>query len=223
MRADQHERYGKSSDVLVEAFRRLLAFLVHECTVRPNTGSNERGCVDSTQRFGLRMGRCPTGPTGTVPVACRGAIPLSSHPPNRFVPANALGSADQELALQAGQVSFQWKDYSRQRPSNSRVMTVPADEFIRRFLLHTLPPGFQRIRHFGFLANCHRQDKLTLCRALLTVPIPDLLPQPATLQSLRPIPEKPIGRCPECGIGMMIRIQVLPAFRWPALSLDSSC
>src|SRR5207253_5615014 len=61
-----------------------------------------------------------------------------------------------------GQVSFQWKDYRHE--SEQKVMTVDADEFIRRFLIHTLPPGFQRIRHFGFLANCHRKAKLVLCR-----------------------------------------------------------
>ncbi len=46
-------------------------------------------------------------------------------------------------------------------------MTLDADEFIRRFLLHTLPDGFHRIRHYGFLANGHRGDKLALCRQLL--------------------------------------------------------
>ena len=46
-------------------------------------------------------------------------------------------------------------------------MTLDADEFIRRFLLHTLPDGFHRIRHYGFLANGHRADKLALCRRLL--------------------------------------------------------
>src|SRR6202790_1653285 len=68
------------------------------------------------------------------------------------------------LSLHQGQVSFQWKDYRHKRKHNSKVMPLQADEFIRRFLIHTLPPGFQRIRHFGFLANCHRKEKLTLCR-----------------------------------------------------------
>ena len=51
-------------------------------------------------------------------------------------------------------------------------MTLDADEFIRRFLLHTLPDGFHRIRHYGFLANGHRAAKLALCRKLLAVPPP---------------------------------------------------
>jgi hypothetical protein len=51
-------------------------------------------------------------------------------------------------------------------------MTLAADEFIRRFLLHALPDGFHRIRHYGFLANRHRADKLALCRRLLAAPAP---------------------------------------------------
>src|SRR6202158_3413048 len=81
------------------------------------------------------------------------------------------------LALEPGQVSFQWKDY-RDGPQQ-KVMTVSADEFIRRFLQHSLPPGFQRIRYYGFLANCHRATRLELCRHLLTAPSNDLLPRPA--------------------------------------------
>jgi Putative transposase len=97
-------------------------------------------------------------------------------------------------------------------------MTLDADEFIRRFLIHTLPPGFQRIRHFGFLANCHRTAKLALCRKLLMVPITGLLPQPAECrQLLEAITEKEFNRCPHCGIGTMIRIAILPRYPWPAV------
>jgi hypothetical protein len=65
------------------------------------------------------------------------------------------------LTLKDGQVSFAWKDY-RDKQQPQKVMTVSAEEFIRRFLQHSLPPGFQRIRYFGFLANCHRTDKLVV-------------------------------------------------------------
>ena len=68
-------------------------------------------------------------------------------------------------ALQDGQVSFTWKDYRQE--AKTKVMTLAADEFMRRFLLHTVPDGFHRIRHVGFLANGHRTAKLALCRALL--------------------------------------------------------
>src|SRR4029450_7103986 len=61
--------------------------------------------------------------------------------------------------------AFTWKDYRRN--GAAKVMRLIPDEFIRRFLLHTLPDGFHRIRHFGFLANGHRAAKLALARALL--------------------------------------------------------
>jgi hypothetical protein len=76
-------------------------------------------------------------------------------------------------------VTFQWRDYRAQQKYKSRVMTVSADEFIRRFLMHSLPPGFQRIRHFGFLANRFRKQKLALYRTLLSNPVMELLPNPA--------------------------------------------
>jgi len=80
--------------------------------------------------------------------------------------------------------SRQWKDYKHENKQNSKVTTVDADEFIRRFLIHTLPPGFQRVRHLGLLANCHRTAKLTLCRELLIVPVTELLPQPTDCRQL---------------------------------------
>ena len=63
-------------------------------------------------------------------------------------------------------VRFTWKDY---RDGGAvKTMSLKPDEFIRRFLLHALPDGFHRIRHFGFLANGHRTERLALCRSLLT-------------------------------------------------------
>jgi len=126
------------------------------------------------------------------------------------------------LAFQNDQVSFQWKDY--RHPHQSKVMTLAADEFIRRFLLHVLPPGFQRIRHFGFLANCHRKDKLALCRQLLAAPLADLLPRPADYRDFyQALTHQSLRLCPHCGIGAMLLIQILPPYRWPsAPPLDSS-
>jgi hypothetical protein len=72
------------------------------------------------------------------------------------------------ISLSDGKVCFRWKDY--RESGHSKVMTIEAGEFIRRFLLHTLPEGFHRIRHFGLFANGHRADKLVLCRKLLEVP-----------------------------------------------------
>ncbi|MGH7089573.1 MAG: IS91 family transposase [Stellaceae bacterium] len=66
------------------------------------------------------------------------------------------------------QVRFRWRDYRHH--NKSKVMALTADEFIRRFLLHTLPHGFHRIRHYGFLGNRHRAEKLALCRRLIAIP-----------------------------------------------------
>src|SRR5262249_61040433 len=69
------------------------------------------------------------------------------------------------LGFEDGMVRFRYKDYAH--GNRKRVMTLTALEFVRRLLLHVLPTGFQRIRHYGILANCHRQAKLALCRQLL--------------------------------------------------------
>jgi len=128
------------------------------------------------------------------------------------------------LELKDGQVSFQWKDYREPDEQQSKTLTLSAEEFIRRFLLHTLPPGFQRIRFFGFLANRLRKQKLTLCRQLLVGTRSDLLPPAAACHELLATLSEPLPpRCPKCQLGHMRRILVLPAYRWPAIPpLDSS-
>ena len=70
-----------------------------------------------------------------------------------------------------GQVTFQWKDYRVKGREKSRVMTLESDEFIRRFLIHVLPRGFQRIRFFGTLSNRNRKVTLATCRRLLAGPM----------------------------------------------------
>jgi hypothetical protein len=82
----------------------------------------------------------------------------------RYVQRAAI-SHSRLLSLENGRVTFAWKDYAD--GSQSKMMTLGAVEFIRRFLLHVLPSGLVRIRHFGFLANRKRKQKLALCRALL--------------------------------------------------------
>ena len=74
------------------------------------------------------------------------------------------------ISLADCRVSFRWKDYRHH--DKQKVMTLAADEFIRRFLLHVLPDGFHRIRHYGYLANGGRAAKLAYCRRLLAVPEP---------------------------------------------------
>jgi hypothetical protein len=75
------------------------------------------------------------------------------------------------LDIEDGKVRFGWKDYSD--GNRQKTMTLTADEFIRRFLLHVLPEGFQRIRYYGFLANRYREQKLARCRQLLAMPQPE--------------------------------------------------
>ena len=74
------------------------------------------------------------------------------------------------LDLDETHVSFRWKDYRDGGHHKSKVMHLDVGEFMRRFLLHVLPTGFHRIRHYGLFANGHRADKLTLCRRVLDVP-----------------------------------------------------
>ena len=73
--------------------------------------------------------------------------------------------------IEDGAVRFRWKDY--RHGDRQKVMSVSADEFIRRFLLHVLPEGFHRIRHYGFLGNRYREQKLVHCRDLLGMPVPE--------------------------------------------------
>jgi hypothetical protein len=115
------------------------------------------------------------------------------------------------------EVTFRWKDYRHH--GKSKVMTLDAHEFIRRFLLHTLPDGFHRIRHYGFLANGHRAAKLALCRRLLEV----ASAQPTAEQAQDTAPVHGPDRCSCCG-GAMITIATLPRLqpRRPSFWHDTS-
>jgi len=126
------------------------------------------------------------------------------------------------LALENGQVSFEWKDY--RDADRVKVMTVSAEEFIRRFLQHVLPPGFQRIRYYGFLANCHRTAKLSLCRQLLATACSLLLPQSADCRDFLAALTKTNPRlCPQCGQAILARVPFSPPRHGPVpLRMDSS-
>jgi hypothetical protein len=99
------------------------------------------------------------------------------------------------VALADGVVTFRWRDSAHK--NKKRLMTLTVGEFLRRFLLHVLPPGFVRIRHFGFLANRRRHASLLLCLQLLAeagrVPA-KTSPEEGTGSSLRPL-----WTCPKCG------------------------
>ena len=112
------------------------------------------------------------------------------------------------VSMKNGNVSFRWKDYAH--GCRRRVMTLSAVEFIRRFLTHILPKGFMRIRHFGFLANRCRSQKLQQCRSLLRARAVD----PDSMD-LGPGGEPPDNlhertvRCPTCKTGHMIQVHTL--------------
>jgi hypothetical protein len=107
------------------------------------------------------------------------------------------------VRLTDSEVAFTWKDY-RDR-GRTKVMTLSADEFIRRFLLHTVPDGFHRIRHIGFLANGHRTTKLALCRTLLSVSTPEPRAAEQYRERVRRLTGHAIDVCPDCGGAMQER------------------
>jgi hypothetical protein len=111
------------------------------------------------------------------------------------------------VSLEHGRVTFRWKNYAHAR--EPATMTMPAEEFIRRFLLHVLPKGFVKVRHFGFLANRCRRDNVRLCRKLLAASstgLPDLAPQDSPANE----PEaNTVDRCPRCKVGSMRMREVL--------------
>jgi hypothetical protein len=106
------------------------------------------------------------------------------------------------LGLADGQVTFRWKDYAH--GSKQRKMTVSAQEFLRRFMLHVLPKGFVRIRFFGFLANRRRSTLLAQCQRLLA-PQPEARPRPPQAQAM-----VSAWLCPLCG-GTMVVVERLTA------------
>jgi hypothetical protein len=136
------------------------------------------------------------------------------------------------VSLTDGQVTFGWKDYAH--GGRRGTMTLEAVEFVRRFLTHVLPTGFVRIRHYGLLANRHRQEKLARCRELLGMTV---TPQ-ADTDPTDPIPSPegestvtPTRVCPRCGAGRMVVVAEFPPLTMaagtsagpePSLTFDSS-
>jgi len=127
--------------------------------------------------------------------------------------------------IENSQVKFNWRDY---RDNNQqKVMTLSAEEFIRRFLLHVLPSGFHRIRYYGFLGNRYRKEKLEHCRQLLgMVPPNEIHAEPQPREDYRDRYERLTGRslrqCPVCHHGRMITVRILGAIRSPPAIQDTS-
>jgi Putative transposase len=120
------------------------------------------------------------------------------------------------VEMKDGRVRFRYKDYAQ--GGKRRMMELEATEFLRRFLLHVLPLGFVRIRHYGLLSNRHRREKLADCRRLLRAAASPRVISPEALALATP-PSLEVGvtetrcatLCPKCGVGRMVIIGELPA------------
>jgi len=130
------------------------------------------------------------------------------------------------LDIEDGQIRFQWKDY--RGGDQVKTMTLTAEEFIRRFLLHVLPSGFRRIRYYGFLGNRHRQETLARCRRLLGMQAPakaslEATPETDYLDRYEDLTGRSLRQCPQCQQGNMVLVQILPR-SWSQLPavIDSS-
>jgi len=129
------------------------------------------------------------------------------------------------IAADAKAVTFKVKDYRIAGPGRYKTMTLHTHEFIRRFLIHVLPSGFHRIRHYGLLASSMKADNLALARALLDVAA--AAPEPEQVASDPATPDQP---CPCCGAAMRIievfkageRPQHRPTARPAAIRIDTS-
>ena len=110
------------------------------------------------------------------------------------------------VSMDNGKVSFRWKDY--RDGDRQKTMTLDGEEFLRRFLIHVLPDGFHRIRYYGFLANCHRERKLALCRKLLGMaPMEPTADPPADYRDrFEALTGCSLHECPHCRTGIMVVI-----------------
>jgi hypothetical protein len=112
------------------------------------------------------------------------------------------------VSLRDGQVTFSWKNYAQE--NRWQETTLPAVEFLARFLQHVLPPRLVRIRYYGLLAHCCRKKNLARCRELLAeAPVAD--PSPAEPPPAPPAAEPDSApRCPACGVGRLVLVDRSP-------------
>ena len=130
------------------------------------------------------------------------------------------------VAFDGERVTFKWKDYRAKSAARYKLMTLNADEFIRRFLIHVLPDGFHRIRHYGLFANANRAANIALARQLLGAPDPvPTTEETAGAEGAQDHEEW--NTCPCCG-GRMVIVEIFePGCQprlWPvpAIGIDSS-
>ena len=117
-------------------------------------------------------------------------------------------SNERLLAVADGRVRFRWRDYAD--GDRVKVMDLDVEEFLRRFLLHVVPDGFVRIRHFGLLANRRRAVALAQCRVLLTHPPPPVERPESVRDLMLRLTGLDIERCPVCQQGLLQQVERLP-------------
>lgn len=122
-------------------------------------------------------------------------------------------SNDRLLSLQTGSVRFRYKDYAH--GNRRKVMQLDAVEFLRRFALHVLPRGFNRIRHYGLLANRHKRALLAQARTALLAPAPQSPRRESLSAFWQRVCAIDIERCPRCHVGVLRLVAVLTAATHP--------
>jgi len=116
-------------------------------------------------------------------------------------------SNDRIVAIEDDRVLFRWRDY--RDACKIKTMSLEATRFIRRFLLHVLPSGFMRIRHYGLLANRHRRKKLALCRKILNQSEPEPRPKETAEAIMLRLTGRDIRACPHCRNGHLVVTAIL--------------
>jgi Putative transposase. len=112
-------------------------------------------------------------------------------------------------SISDGNVTFSWLD--RRNGNVERLMTLPIEQFIRRFLLHIMPESFVRIRYFGFMSNRNRTERIMQCRLAITAKLPDIESERQDLpDNVLVLSTTPTCICPVCGKGRLVLIEEIP-------------
>ena len=152
----------------------------------PTKGSIDRHSLVATFAVTRTNRTCPVN---AGPAAVLAYLSRSTH---RVAISNG-----RLVALDECGVTFRWTDYRAKGKTRHKTMTLSPDEFMRRFLLHVLPRGFHRIRHYGLIANGERKGNLVKVRALLNAAADDSTPEPSAQATAESV--APTFVCPDCG------------------------